>query len=152
MVDAAAGERSSMVTWAAAAEDAIKSGNWEYSVTAAGVRQLPPGTQPSPDMRLGPEGLSFVKTRCLTAAELFPPMHDADQPCTIDKTDVSGGTVSWSVSCATPKATVHQAWVEHYHGETMDGEVTFQSIVPDHPPVERTQQIKGRYLGPCAAK
>ena len=63
----------------------------------------------------------------------------------------ANGTLSWSVTCATPKITVHQEWIVHYHGDTMDGQVTLRSITPDHPPIERTQQLTGRYLGPCPA-
>jgi hypothetical protein len=64
---------------AADAEDTIKSGNWEYSATAQGVTQIPPGVQPWPDMRSEPEGLTFVTTRCITAADPFPPMHNMQQ-------------------------------------------------------------------------
>ena len=48
-----------MVTYAVGAEDTIKSGNWEYSATAPRITQLPPGMQPSPDIRFGPEGLTL---------------------------------------------------------------------------------------------
>jgi hypothetical protein len=70
----------------------------------------------------------------------------------MDRTDISGGTLSWSVTCATAKFTVHEEWIVHYHGQTMDGQVTLQSTTPDHPPVETTQQVTGRYLGPCPPK
>jgi hypothetical protein len=141
-----------IVTHPAGAEDEIKSGNWEYSVTAPGITQLPRGMQPSPDRRLGPEGLTVIRTRCITAADPFPP-KPAGEPCKMDKTHVNGGTLSWSVTCSTtPKITVHQEWIVHYHGETMDGQVTSRSTTPDHTPVESTTQLQGRYLGPCAAK
>jgi hypothetical protein len=143
---------ASVMTSSAGAEDEIKSGNWEYSVTAPGVKQLPPGMQPSPDIRLGPEGLTFIRTRCITAADPFPPMHDSGEVCKIDKTEVNGGTLHWSVTCATPKVTIHQDWTVHYHGETMDGEFTLRSTMADRSPIERTTQLKGRYLGPCPAK
>jgi hypothetical protein len=138
-------------TCAAGAEDAIKSGNWEYSVTALGVTQLPQDVPPSTQMRLDPEGLTFITTRCITAADPFPPMREGE-PCTIDKKDVTGGTVSWSVTCVTTKMTVHQDWIMHYHGETMDGQYHLRGNTPSHSPIERTQQLKGRYLGPCDAK
>jgi hypothetical protein len=60
----------------------------------------------------------------------------------MDKTQVNGGTLSWSVTCATPKITVHQEWIVHYHGETMDGQVTSRSTTPDHTPVESTTQLR----------
>ena len=140
-----------IVTYPASAEDEIKSGNWEYSVTAPGITQLRPGMQPSPEIRLGPEGLTVIRTRCITAANPFPPTQ-AGEPCKMDKSHVNGGTLSWSVTCTTPKITVHQEWIVHYHGETMDGQVTSRSTTPDHTPVESTTQLRGRYLGPCAAK
>jgi hypothetical protein len=40
----------------------------------------------------------------------------------------------------------------HYHGETLDGEFVLRSKSGDHPPIERTQQLQGRYLGPCETK
>jgi hypothetical protein len=60
-----------VATSSASADDAIESGNWEYSVTVPGVTQLPAGVQP-PGMRLGPEGLTLTRTRCVTAADPFP--------------------------------------------------------------------------------
>jgi Protein of unknown function (DUF3617) len=136
---------------AAYAEDTIKSGNWEYSATAQGVTQLPPGVQLSPEMRLGLEGLTIVTTRCITAADLFPPMHNMPEGCKIDKTDTNGRTLSWSMSCISPNnITSHLERIEHYHGETMDGQFTVRTAVLDHPQIESTQLIKGRYLGPCA--
>ena len=140
-----------IVTYPAGAEDEIKSGNWEYSVTAPGITQLPRGMQPSPDIRLAPEGLTVIRTRCITAADPFPPTH-AGEPCKINKTHVNGGTLTWSVTCNTTKITVHQEWIVHYHGETMDGQVSSRSTTPDHTPVESTTQLKGRYICPCAAK
>lgn len=136
----------------ASAEDAIKSGNWEYSVTVAGVTQLPSGMPRSPDMRLGPEGLTFTRTSCITAADPFPPMANSGGVCKADKKEVTGGTLHWSATCVTPKTTVHQDWVAHYHGETMDGEYTLRSAMADHPPTEIKQQLSGRYLGPCPDK
>jgi hypothetical protein len=140
-----------IMTYPAGAEDEIKFGNWEYSVTAPGIRELPRGMQPSPDIQLGPEGLTVIRTRCITAADPFPPTP-AGAPCKIDKTNLNGGTLSWSATCTPPKITVHQEWIVHYHGETMDGQVISRSTTPDHTPVESTTQLKGRYLGPCAVK
>jgi Protein of unknown function (DUF3617) len=140
-----------IMTYPAGAEDEIKSGNWEYSVTAPDIRELPRGMQPSPDIQLGPEGLTVIRTRCITATDPFPPTP-AGAPCKIDKTNLNGGMLSWSVTCTPPKITVHQEWIVHYHGETMDGQVTSRSTTPDHTPVESTTQLKGRYLGPCAVK
>jgi hypothetical protein len=72
-----------------------------------------------------------------------------DHPCKIDKTNVSGPTVSWSWSCTTADATVHSEGVVHYHGHTLDGEITVRTSTPGHPPIERSHPLMGRYLGPC---
>lgn len=138
-----------VATSSASAEDTIKSGNWEYSVTVPGVTQLLSGVQPPPGMRLGPEGLTLTRTRCVTAADPFPP---DSKVCKMDKGEVNGGTLRWSVTCVTPKIIVHADWVAHYHGDTMAGEYTLRSTTTDHPPIERKQQLSGRYLGPCPAK
>jgi hypothetical protein len=163
---------AAMVTHTAGAQDMIKPGKWERSVTVPGVKKLPPHTLaqapvlsalmtgvrtkwgPLPEMRLGPEGMTLTATRCATAADPFPfPRKlNAGGLCKIDKTEVDGGTLRWSVTCATPTITTHQEWVEHYHGQTMDGQFTVRSTTPGHPPVETTGQIRGRYLAPCNTK
>jgi hypothetical protein len=65
---------------------------------------------------------------------------------------VSGGTVRWSWSCATDKVTVQFEGVVHYHGETLDGELTMRTNTADQPPIEKSQSVTGRYLGPCDEK
>lgn len=142
---------------AARAEDVVKPGRWEFSATVPGSH-LPPEVQPSPGMQMreGPDGVTFTRTECITTADPLPPMargttapRDPDHPCKIDKTEVDGGTVKWSTTCATPQITVHQEGIVRYRGETLDGELTLRSTRPEHPPIERTQPLKGRYLGPC---
>jgi len=141
-----------MVTHAAGAEDAIKPGNWEYTSTDPSVTHLPPGVQLPPGGRVGPEGLTITNTRCITAAGPVPSPPKTGDPCKMDKSEVKGGSASWSVTCATPKMTVHQERIEHYHGETMDGQFTLRGTLPGQPPIDKTRQYTGRYLGPCAAK
>jgi hypothetical protein len=51
-----------------------------------------------------------------------------------------------------PKISFREERIMHYHGDTMDGQFTFRSNTPGHPPIEKTMQLTGRYLGPCAAK
>jgi hypothetical protein len=141
-----------MVAHAAGAEDAIKPGNWEYTVTGPSVAHVEPDEKLPPGARIGPDGRSIVMTKCITAAGPLPSPPKAGEPCKIDKSEVNGGTVSWSVTCVTAKITAQQEQIEHYHGKTMDGQMTVRGTVPDHPPFERTMQLTGRYLGPCAAK
>jgi len=69
----------------------------------------------------------------------------------MDKIDLNGGTLRWFVTCTKPPATTTLEWIEHYHGETMDGEVINRTNWPDHL-YEKRATLQARYLGPCAAK
>jgi hypothetical protein len=122
-----------------------------------GARRHAPaaGVQASPGMRLGPEGLTFSRTGCISATNPLPPFArmsappDPNHPCKIDTTDVNGGTVGWSMRCATPEVTIEWDGVVHYHGETLDGTLTLHSTTSGHPPIERSVPMTGRYIGPC---
>lgn len=144
---------------AAAADYQIKVGKWEFSVLVPGVTQLPPGMQNDPAVRLTPDGLTISHTECTTSDNPLPAMargpsapRDADHPCKVDRTDVSGNIVHWSWSCATDKATVQSQGVLRYHGKTLDGEYTMRTSTPSHPRFEKSQSLTGRYLGPCDDK
>ena len=108
-------------------------------------------------MQTGPGGTTFSRTGCISSDNPLPPMaressvSAANHPCTIDKTEVSGGTVSWALTCTAPQVTLHEEWIVHYHGETLDGNFTIRSALGGHSPIERSQPITGRYLGPCDA-
>jgi Protein of unknown function (DUF3617) len=71
------------------------------------------------------------------------------QACKIDKTNISGGTVSWSMTCAMPHIMINVDGVVHYHGVTVEGEYTVHGIIPGQPPIDRTMPVTGLYLGPC---
>ena len=126
----------------ARADDAIKFGNWVYSMIVPEITQLPRDVYLSPRM-------TFQDTRCITATD--PVGFATHGPCKIDKIDLHGGTLRWSVICTMPPATTTLEWIEHYHGDTMDGQVNHRTNWPDHL-YEKTQTLQGRYLGPCAAK
>src|SRR5215468_3550891 len=65
--------------------------------------------------------MTSMSTKCITATD--PIGFPIDEPCKIDKIDLNGGTLRWSVICTKPPATATLEWIEHYHGETMDGQV-----------------------------
>jgi hypothetical protein len=140
------------------AETTIEPGEWEFSSTVPEATQLPPGMQSSPGVRAGPEGTTFSRTECIAADNPLPPMARGrsapgdGNSCAVDRTDVNGDTVSWSTTCTTPRITIHIEGTAHYHGETLDGVFVIRSKTPDGPPIERTQQLRGRYLGPCETK
>jgi hypothetical protein len=126
----------------AGADDAIKFGRWEYSMTEPEVVQLPRSIHLFPKM-------TSMSTTCITATD--PIGFPIDEPCKMDKIDLNGGTLRWSVICTKPPATTTLEWIEHYHGETMDGQVNNRTDWPDHL-YEKRNSLQGRYLGPCAAK
>jgi hypothetical protein len=143
----------------ARAEDQIKAGKWKFTVLVPGVTQPPPGMQPQPGVQVGPSGVTMESAECVSSENPLPPMArgpsapiDANHPCEIDKTNVSGATVSWSWSCTTAEMTFHLEGIVHYHGETLDGEFTVRTSTPGHPPIEMSHSLTGRYLGPCDNK
>ena len=71
------------------------------------------------------------------------------QACKIAETNVSGGTVSWSMTCATPQIMINVDGVVHYHGVRAEGAYTVHGVIPGQPPIDRTIPVTGLYLGPC---
>jgi hypothetical protein len=144
---------------AARADDQIKAGKWEFSVLVPGVTHLSPEMQQQPGVQITPDGMTMSRTGCINSDDPLPPMargpsapRDANRPCKVDKTEVSGGTVQWSTSCTTPQVVVHEEGVVHYHGETLNGEVTVRTTLAGHEPTASSQPITGRSLGPCDDK
>ena len=125
----------------AGADDAIKFGRWEYTMTEPEIMQLPRSIHVFP-------GMTSMATKCITATD--PIGFPIDPPCKIDKIDANDGTLRWSVICTKPPATTTLEWIEHYHGETMDGEVSNRTTWPDKL-YEKRNSLHGRYRGPCAA-
>src|SRR5215471_9956071 len=126
----------------AGADDAIKFGKWEFSMTEPEIAQLPRSIHVFPK-------ITSMSTKCITATD--PIGFPIDPPCKMDKIDLNGGTLRWFVTCTKPPATTTLEWIEHYHGETMDGEVINRTNWPDHL-YEKRATLQARYLGPCAAK
>ena len=143
----------------AGADDQIRAGMWEFSVLVPGVTHLPAGMENQGQVRLGPEGMTVSRAVCTSSDNPLPPMiggpptpRDADHPCKSDKTDVSGGTVHWSWSCTTDKVAVQSEGLVHYHEDALDGQFTIRTAIEGRPPIEKSQALTGRYLGPCGEK
>jgi len=144
---------------AAGAEDAIKSGKWEFW-TVAGPK-IAPGTQLPPEMRWDPEG--SITSACVPETKLKPPpVHrHVDRTSSFGKgscvedatTDAATGTRTSSANCAwSSGVTTGSEAVIHFHGDTVDGTTTARSSFPNKPPTETSSVIKGHYVGPCDAK
>jgi len=139
-------------TGAAQADDAVRPGKWAFSAVVPEPK-APLGAE------LGSNGLALRQTACITSDDPLPPMargpstpQYGHQPCEIDQTNESGGTVSWSMTCALSQIMVNVDGVVHYHGVTVDGEYRVRGVFPGQPPIERTIPVAGLYLGPCDSK
>ena len=136
-------------TCAAQADDTIRPGKWAFS-TVVSEATAPLGAE------LRSNRLALRGTECIASDDPLPPMargpstpRYGQQACKIDKTNVSGGTVSWSMTCATPQIMINVDGVVHYHGVTVEGEYTVHGVIPGQPPIDRTMPVTGLYLGPC---
>jgi len=105
---------------------------------------------------LASNGLALRKPECITSDDPLPPMargpstpRYGHQVCKIDQTNVSGGTVSWSMTCAMPQIMINVDGVVHYHGVTVEGEYTVHGIIAGQAPIDRTIPVTGLYLGLC---
>ena len=122
---------------------------WVFSAVASAPR-APLGAE------LWSNGLALSGTACITSDDPLPPMARGPstprygyQPCKIDQTDISGGTVSWSMTCVVSEITINVDGFVHYHGVTVDGEYTVHGVILGQPPIDKTMPVTGLYLGPC---
>ena len=139
-------------TCGAQGDDTVKPGKWAFSAVVPEPR-TPLGAE------LGSNGLALRKTECITSDDPLPPMargpstpRYGHQACKIDQTNVSGGTVSWSMTCTMPQIIINVDGVVHYHGVTVEGEYTVHGVIPGQPPIDKTMPVTGLSLGPCDGK
>jgi hypothetical protein len=141
----------------ARADDAIKAGKWEYTaqVQMPNMPKLPPGVQLPPNIQMGPNGMKVTNTRCITPDEAAPdgrPLGQQNNKCTRDKWERDGGTLHWVITCQTQHGPAHSEGVGHYHGDTMEADITTQTLLPNGGPSQTTTHVTGHYLGACDAK
>jgi len=143
---------ANLCTCAAQADDGVRPGKRVFSAVVSEPR-APLGAE------LGSNGLTLSETQCITSDNPLPPMARRPstprygyQSCKIDQTNVSGGIVSWSMTCPMPQIMINVDGVVHYHGVTLDGEYTVHGIIPGQLPIDRTMPVTGLYLGPCDGK
>jgi Protein of unknown function (DUF3617) len=148
---------------AADAQTAIKPGKWEYTVTMQMPKmpQLPPGVQlpPNVQMQQGPGGMSITHTSCMKdsdpTAELRRPrgpQGSAEGQCKVERLQRNGATISWASTCTTPQATVHTEGSAHYNGDRMEANFTTRTTHASGSPIQVSQHVNGRYVGPCDEK
>ena len=122
------------------AQETIKAGLWQF--TAQGnMPASPPGFSP-PSGGQSRIGGSF--SNCIDPARSVP--VDPQLSCRVDGMNRNGAAVTWATTCATPQGTFQSQGVAQYRGDAMTGTLT--TYVPMIGG-QVTQQISGRYLGPC---
>ena len=146
----------------AGAADGIRPGKWEYTVTTQmpnmpQVQQLPPGVQLPPNAQMPASGgMTATHASCVTstdpAAELAKPHGPASATsrCNVERTDRSGTTVSWATACTAPDGGVSRTeGAARYTGERMEANTRTRTTRQNGVPLEVSNHIVGRYLGPC---
>ena len=116
----------------------MKEGLWEIT-----IRMDMPGMP----MPMPPQ----TYRHCLTHKDMVPKTQE--QPgqtnCREVKREVKGDTVSWVIECTAPEGAVISSGTVTYRGDAMEGAVKVR--VPDgkRGAAEMTQQLSGRWVGPC---
>jgi hypothetical protein len=130
-----------------------------------GMPALPPGTPLPPDVRMRPgaDGVTVTHTACVATPDPMAALPSAHVPppgatgantpqCKLDRLERNGGTISWASTCHMAEATVHSEGTATYQGERMEARYSSRTTRPDAAPIEVSQHVTGRYLGPCTAK
>ena len=144
----------------AQAADAVRPGKWEYTVTTQmpnmpQIPQLPPGVKLPPNVQAGAGGMTATHTSCLTsgdpAAELTRPRgpRAAESRCQLEQMNRGGGTLSWVTSCTTPDGTSRSEGSARYTADRMEATTNTRTTHQGGQPMEVTNRVSGRYVGPC---
>jgi hypothetical protein len=141
-----------------AGAEGIRPGQWEYTVTTQmpHMPQLPSGVQLPPNAQMpAGGGMSATHTSCVTsgdpAAELSKPRgpNAAQSRCNVEKMNRTGGTVSWVTTCATPDGTSRSEGTARYSADRMEADSKTRTTRANGAPMEVSNHVVGRYLGPC---
>jgi hypothetical protein len=148
------------VAMPAGAADGIRPGRWEYTVTTR-MPSMPqaPGAQLPPNVQMPAGGaMTATHTNCVTsndpAAELAKPHGPAaaQSRCNVEKMDRSGGTAAWITTCTTPEGVSRSEGTARYTGERVEADSRTRTTSRNRAPLEVSNHIIGRYLGPCDGK
>lgn len=144
----------------ALAADKVREGKWEYMSEMkmpgmpempANMPKMPDGMQLPPGMTMpqfGPRGITSTFQRCITNEDLVPKDDKGKEQCTVTKMDRKGNTVNWAASCQTPQGPAKSEGTATYTGDAMEATMRVTGNAEGRP-FEMTQNMKGRYLGPC---
>ena len=143
---------------AAAADDALKPGKWEFVTEMRGPKPppLPPGQKLPPGVEIRPDGSMHVTQSVCVSAKNPNPVGPPQQAqankagCKLDKMERNGGDAHWAMTCSGPQGTMHAEGEAHYRGDTMEASTRSHVTAPNQPPADVTQTTSGRFLGACS--
>ena len=140
---------------AAAAADGIRLGKWEYTVTT----RMPNLPQPLPNVQVPAAcGMTATHTSCVTsndpAAELSKPHGPAaaQSRCNVERIDRTAGAVSWVTACTTPEGRSRSEGTARYTADRVEADTRTRTTHQNGAPLEVSNHIVGRYLGPCDSR
>ncbi len=142
-----------------AAQD-FREGQWEFksTMTVPGLSglegfQLPEGLQLPEGMELPTfkrDGVEVINKHCVTRAMLVPPANPQGQDCKITDQQISGGKVSWRMTCDTAQGQMVGVGEGRYSGTRMNATMQMQGTLHGLP-ISSNVVTEGRYVGACPA-
>ena len=88
------------------------------------------------------------------AAELSKPRGPAaaQSRCNVERIDRTVGTVSWVTACTTPEGVSRSEGTARYTADRVEADSRTRMTHQNGAPLEVSNHIVGRYLGPCDGK
>jgi hypothetical protein len=114
------------------AEPQINPGKWEITTTTE-MEGMPPQSQ--------------THTQCITADNMVPMSHDANQECQVTDLITHENTVSWKITCGGKDGNkMSGTGLATYNGDSMNGTMSM-IIEPYGTKIHNT--LSGWRIGPC---
>ena len=87
--------------------------------------------------------------QCITKDKAVPKSASEDYECKTKDYKVSGDTVTYSVECWGKGGLMITEGKTTYKGNTFDGTSTTKIKAKDQPEMQMSNNISGKYIGPC---
>ena len=114
----------------------MKEGLWEIT-SKASIQGMPFDMPPT------------TYTQCLTKENIIPQeQNQAQQECKLIDSDISGNTVTWSMTCSQNGMISNISGKISYKGTTMDGTMKVESNTPMGNSI-MNMIINGKRIGDC---
>ena len=123
--------------WAGGASAELKEGFWE--ITSKAEMKGMPSKMPATTVK-----------HCITKKDAVPKPKTQNQDCTMKDQKISGDTVTYAMECKTKDGTTMETSGRmNFKGDTFDGSTTTTMKGKDHPAMQMSSTMSGKYLGPC---